>query len=80
MNDIVLVFVLAFGGCFLSLGAWFVRGLSRARVRTLFGEWSRAESPGAYWFWAVYHVLGLALVIVVAVATALYFISDALAS
>ena len=73
-ENVLWVFVLAFGGCFLSLGAWFVRRLSRANVRRMFGEWARAESPAAYWFWAVYHVAGLALVIAVALATALYFV------
>ena len=78
-ENVVLVFLAAFAGTTLSLGAWFVRALSRARVTTLFGEWSRAHSPAAYWFWAVYHVAGLALVIVVAVAVALYFVLSVIA-
>ena len=77
--DVVGIFVLSFGGCFLSLGAWYVRSLSRTEVRTMFGTWTRADSPAAYWSWAVFHVLGLTLVIVVAAATTLYFIVDALA-
>ena len=74
MDNVVVIFLLALFGTTLSLGAWFVRGLSRARVTTMFGEWSRAQSPAAYWFWAVYHVAGLALVIAAAVATTLYFV------
>jgi regulator of protease activity HflC (stomatin/prohibitin superfamily) len=73
-DDVVAIFLLALLGVTLTLGAWFVRGLSRARVTTMFGQWSRADSPGAYWFWAVYHVAGLVLVCVTAVAVALYFV------
>jgi regulator of protease activity HflC (stomatin/prohibitin superfamily) len=79
MNDVVLIFLLALFGIMLTLGAWFVRGLSRARVTTMFGEWSRAESPAAYWFWAVYHVAGLALVIVATLAVTLYFVLSVIA-
>lgn len=71
---VVPIFLAAFGGTMLSLGAWFVRALTRSAVVTMWGVHARATDPFAYWFWAIYHVLGLALVIVVAVATTLAFL------
>lgn len=79
MNDVVLIFLLALLGTTLTLGAWFVRGLSRARVTTMFGEWGRVESPAAYWFWTAYHVAGLALVIAATLAVTLYFVLSVIA-
>lgn len=80
MDEYVIpIFIAAFGGCLLSLGAWFVRALTRSMVVTMWGVHLRAADPAAYWFWAIYHVLGLTLVIVVAIATTLYFLLDVLA-
>lgn len=39
----------------------------------------RASTPFAYWFWAIYHVAGMALVIVVAIAVTLYFVLSVIA-
>ncbi|MBV9989680.1 MAG: hypothetical protein JOZ72_00170 [Alphaproteobacteria bacterium] len=75
MDEYVIpIFIAAFGGTTLSLGAWLVRALTRDAVVTMWDVHPRATEPFAYWFWAIYHVLGLALVIVVAVATTLYFL------
>jgi hypothetical protein len=73
----IAIFALAFAGIMLTMGAWFVRRLSRAEVRTLFGSWTRAEAPGAYWFWAVYHVAGFASFILALAAVTLYFLIGA---
>lgn len=75
MDEYVIpIFLASFGGCMLSLGAWFVRALSRDAVVTIWSVHARAANPFAYWFWAIYHVAGMALVIVVAIATTLYFV------
>lgn len=80
MDEYVIpIFLAAFGGTTLSLGAWFVRGLSRDFVITVWSVHRRAESPAAYWFWAIYHVLGMGLVIVVAIAVTLYFVLGVIA-
>jgi hypothetical protein len=80
MDEYVIpIFLVSFGGCMLSLGAWFVRALTRKAVVTVWSVHERAVNPAAYWFWAIYHVLGMTLVIVVAVATTLYFVLDILA-
>ncbi len=72
MDEYVIpIFLAAFGGTTLSLGAWLVRALTRSMVVTMWGVHVRATDPVAYWFWAIYHVLGMTLVIVVAVAIAL---------
>ncbi len=75
--NVLFVFSLAFAGILLTLGAWFVRDVSRAEVRTMFGSWTRAGSPGAYWFWTVYHAAGMAAFILALAAVTLYFVIGA---
>lgn len=71
---VIAIFLASLAGCTLSLGAWLVRGLTRDFVVTHWTVHARASNPFAYWFWAVYHVAGMALVIVVAIATTGYFV------
>ena len=80
MDEYVIpIFLVSLFGTTLSLGAWFVRALTRDAVVTVWAVHARAADPFAYWFWAIYHVLGMTLVIVVAIATTLYFVLDLLA-
>ncbi|MEI9932783.1 MAG: hypothetical protein WDM89_20175 [Rhizomicrobium sp.] len=70
---VISIFMIALVCVALTLGAWFVRGVSRAEVRTAFGTWTRAENAAGYWFWAIYHVAGMASLAVAIVAAALHF-------
>jgi hypothetical protein len=68
-DHVVAIFLTALAGTTLSLGAWLVRLLRRDFVVTRWAMHTRAASPAAYWFWAVWHVVGLAIVWTVAIAT-----------
>lgn len=76
---VVAIFLVSLAGTTLSLGAWLVRGLTRNFVVTHWGVHARASNPFAYWFWAIYHVAGMALVIVVAIATTGAFVLSVIA-
>jgi len=78
-DDVVAVFALALFGTTLTLGAWFVRGLTRSSVETLWSVHSRATNPAAYWFWAVYHVAGMSFFIFALIAVTLYFVLSVIA-
>jgi hypothetical protein len=67
---VIAIFFAALAGTTLSLGAWFVRVLKRDFVVTMWGVHARATNPAAYWFWAIYHVAGLAIVWTVAIGVA----------
>ncbi|HWA91817.1 MAG TPA: hypothetical protein VG889_17395 [Rhizomicrobium sp.] len=71
MDEYVIpIFLAALAGTTLSLGAWLVRGRTRDFVVTMWSVHARATDPVAYWFWAVWHWLGLAIVWTVAIAVA----------
>jgi len=55
---VVPIFLIAFFAIMLTFGFFFVRGLTRASVTTLWSVTTRADSPAAYWFWAVWYVVG----------------------
>jgi len=80
MDEYVIpIFLVSLFGTTLTLGAWFVRVLRRDFVITMWGMHKRAENPFGYWFWAIYHVAGMTLVIVMTILVTLYFLLDVLA-
>ncbi len=75
---VVPIFLISFFAIVLTFGAFFVRVLTRTSVMTLWGVHTRAENPAAYWFWAVWYVVGLAWFGLAVVAVTLYFVLDVL--
>lgn len=55
-------------GSALPLGFFLVRGAGRDTIFTRLGTYSRQSSPGAYWFWTIYHWTGLAFIAIALVA------------
>jgi hypothetical protein len=56
-------------GSALPLGFFLVRSAGHDTIFTRLGTYRRQSSPGAYWFWTVYHWTGLVFIALVLVAT-----------
>ena len=76
---VIPIFLVALFAIVLTFGAFFVRSLTRASVTTLWSVHTRAENPAAYWFWAIWYVVGFAWFILALVAVTLYFVLDIIA-
>jgi hypothetical protein len=76
-NYVIPIFLIAFFAIVLTFGAFFVRRLTRTDVTTLWSTHARADSPAAYWFWAIWHVVGSAWFGRAVVAVTRYFVLDA---
>jgi hypothetical protein len=71
---VVPIFLIALFAIVLTFGFFFVRGLTRSAVRTLWAIHTRAGDPAAYWFWAVWYVVGTAWFGFAVVAVTFYFV------
>lgn len=76
---VVPIFLAALAGTTLSLGAWLVHAVRRDLVVTWQGVVTRAGNPLGYWLLALWHWIGLTVVIAAAAATTLYALLDAFA-
>ncbi len=74
---VIPIFLIAFFAIALTFGFFFVRVLTRNAVMTLWGVHTRADNPVAYWFWAIWYVVGTAWFIIAVIVVTLYFILDA---
>lgn len=74
---VIPIFLIAFFAIVLTFGFFFVRALTRSAVVTLWGIHTRANNPAAYWFWAIWYVVGTAWFGFAVLAVTLYFVLDA---
>ena len=76
-ENVVWIFLIAFFAIALTFGFFFVRGSTRSAVVTLWGIHPRADSPAAYWFWAIWYVVGTTWFGLAVLVVTLYFVLDA---
>ena len=77
-EDVIPIFLVSLFAIVLTFGFFFVRALTRSAVVTLWGVHTRAANPAAYWFWAIWYVVGTAWLGLATVAVSAYFVLDVL--
>ena len=75
---VIPIFLIAFFAIVLTFGFFFVRILKREYVMTLWAVHTRADNPAAYWFWAIWYVVGTAWFGLAVFAVTAYFVLDVL--
>jgi hypothetical protein len=75
---VIPIFLISLFAIVLTFGFFFVRALTRTAVMTRWAVHVRAESPVAYWFWAIWYVVGTAWLGLATVAVSAYFVLDLL--
>jgi hypothetical protein len=73
-EDVIPIFLVSLFAIVLTFGFFFVRALTHNAVMTRWAVHTRAESPVAYWFWAIWYVAGTAWLGLATVAVSAYFV------